>query len=577
MKPDKNSKASSLLIAAAILSCAFQLFWFASRCFNQIDYDGMAYVGIARHLRQGEFHAAINAFRSPLLSWLIAAATLGNADNLHIGKLINIGAFLLSVALLYVLTEKLWYSRLVASLAVLLFVLGRGLSASAVGMITPDFLFAALALIYFIVLLRCLRNDRLKDWFSLGFVHGLAFLAKAFALPWLAVCTLVALGLSGERLKTRVARLGMAALIPVVVAVGWAAVLHSKYGVFTTGSQFKTNLLQWTLHAYRERHDTTYALLRDTTKEVDEYIVDDPMPPGSWPWEYPVRMKQALPNMILAEERNIPRVLKEMTIVATPGGLIAFIATLAFVTGRRHQYPVEWRFAFVVAASALSLVLAYSMLVFDARYLFPLMPLVLALAARFLIPDSEFNHDGWRKLSIALVILGTITSMVYPSSPFRLLTRDFQASCYDAGNRLRTHAGSTVVSIGSGPYPEHGVGWEAGYKASFFGGRKIIGAMDSLPDSAQLSSLTIDIQKASPGAILVWGRSDDARYAGVIQSLILQYPHNSSEEIVDPALGEVGVVLFTARLLDGVNSSSTSSFRPVSSAQSRRFTRAEGG
>jgi hypothetical protein len=548
MHSESRSGTSKWFITAAILCCVLQLLWFSSKGFNQIDYDGMAYVGIARHLHQGEFHAAINAFRSPLLSWLIAAvATLGSSDYLHIGKLINVGAFLLSVALLYVLTEKLWHSRLAASLAALLFVLGRGLAASAVEMITPDFLFAGLALIYFIVVLSCLRNDRLKDWFSLGFVHGLAFLAKAFALPWLAVCTLVALALSGERLKTRVARLGLAALIPVLVAGGWAAVLHSKYGVFTTGSQFKTNLLQWTLHAYRERHDTTYALLRDTTKEVDQYIVDDPMPPGSWPWEYPVRMKQALPKMILAEERNIPRVLKEMGIVATPGVLIAFIATLAIITRRRHQYPVEWRFALVVAASALSLVLAYSMLVFDARYLYPLIPLVLAIAARFLIPDGEFNHDGWRKLSIALVILGIITSMIYPSSPFRLLTRDFQASCYNAGTRLRAHAGSTVVSIGSGPYPEHGVGWEAGYKASFFGNWKIIGAMDSLPDSSQLSSLTIDIQKASPGAILVWGRSDDTRYTGLIESLMLQYPHNSSEQIVDPVLGEIGTVLFTAR------------------------------
>jgi len=507
----------------------------------------MAYVGIARHLRQGEFHAAINAFRSPLLSWLIAAAAFANADYLHIGKLINIGAFLLSVALLYVFTKKLWHSSLVASLAVLLFTLGRGFSASAVAMITPDFLFAALALIYFIVLLQCLRDDRLKDWFSLGLVHGLAFLAKAFALPWLAFCTLVALVVSGKHWETRVARLGAAALIPALVAMGWATVLHSKYGVYTTGTQLKANLLQWTLQAYGEHHDTTYALLRDTTKEVDEYVVDDPMPPGSWPWEYPVRMKSALPKMMLAEARNIPRVLKEIMIVATPGGLIAFIATLTIVTRRRHQYRVESRLAAVIAASALSLVLAYSMLVFDARYLFPLIPLVLAISARFLVPDSEFNHDPWRKLSIAMVVLGTVTSMVYPSSPFRRLTRDFEASCYDAGKHLRAHAGSSVVSIGSGPYPEHGVGWEAGYKASFFGGRKIIGAMDSLPASTQLTSLAIDISKASPDAILVWGRSDDTRYTGLKHSLVLRYPYNSIETIVDPALGEVGVVLFTTR------------------------------
>ena len=561
MQPDKNSKTSSWFVAVTVVSCALQLLWFASKCYNQIDIDGMGYLGIARHLRQGEFHAAINAFRSPLISWLIAVASFGGGGYVHIGKLINIGAFLLSLALLYVLTGKLWRSRLVASLAILMFALGRGLSASAVLMVTPDFLFAAVALIYFIVLLRCLREDHLKDWFLLGSVHGLAFLAKAFALPWLAVCTLVALGstalgVSAKPWKTRLARLALAALIPVTVAASWATVLHSRYGVFTTGTQFKVNLLQWTLHAYDEHHDSTYALLRDTSKQVDEYGVIDPMPPGSWPWTHPLSVKHVVLKMILAEARNVPRVLKEMMIVATLGGLVAFIATLASLTRRKQQYPAEWRFAVVIAAGGLSLVFAYSALVFDERYLFPLIPLVLAIAARFLVlkDDDEFDHDAWRKLGIALVVLGTIASLLYPSSPFRLLTRDFQASCYDAGNRLKTHTGSNVVSVGSGPFPEHGVGWEAGYKASFFGERTIIGAMDFLPPSTQLSTLAADLRKASPDAILVWGKPDDTKYATLIQTLLLQYPKRSSEKIVDPALGEVGTVLFTAQINEIVSS-----------------------
>jgi hypothetical protein len=545
MQPDKNSKAASLVISIAVLSCGFQLFSFASACFNQINFDGLSYVGIARHLHDGDIHASLNGFHSPLLSWLIAVASfLGNANYVHIGKVINIGAFLLSVALLYVLTEKLWHSRLAASLAVLMFTLGRGLLPFAVSLITPDFLFAALTLLYFMVLLRCLRNERWKDWFALGSVHGLAFLAKAFALPWLAVCTLVALGLSGQPWKRRIAQLGVAALIPVMIAVGWAAVLHSKYGVFTTGTQFKANFLQWTLRAYRDRHDTTYALLRDTAKEVDAYVVVDPMPPGSWPWKYPIHMREALPKLILAEEHNIPLVLKEMMVVATLGGLVAFVAVVAIVTPRRHQYSVEWRLAVTIAASAFSLMLAYSMLVFDGRYLFPLIPLMLAIAAPFLVPDNELNHEGWKKLSIVLVVLGTIASLVYPSSPFRLLTRDFQSSCYDAGRRLRAHPGSSVVSIGSGPFPEHGVGWEVAYTASFFGGRRILGTLDSLPDPTQVSSLTADIRKASPDAVLVWGRPDDTRYAGLIDSLLVQYPLSSKEKLVDPALGEVGMVLF---------------------------------
>src|ERR1700722_2923419 len=57
-------------------------------------------------------------------------------------------------------------------------------------MITPDFLFAALPRGLLHPPLALLRQDRFQDWFFPGLIHDLAFLAKAFALPWLAVCTL---------------------------------------------------------------------------------------------------------------------------------------------------------------------------------------------------------------------------------------------------------------------------------------------------------------------------------------------------------------------------------------------------
>jgi hypothetical protein len=71
--------------------------------------------------------------------------------------------------------------------------------------------------------------------------------------------------------------------------------------------------------------------------------------------------------------------------------------------------------------------------------------------------------------------------------------------------------------------------------------------MDSLPNSTQLSSLALDILKASPDAILVWGNPDDPRCTGLLRSLVLQYPDNSREKIIDSSLGEVGEVLFVTR------------------------------
>jgi len=276
-------------------------------------------------------------------------------------------------------------------------------------------------------------------------------------------------------------------LIPAVIAAGWAAVLHSKYGVYTAGSQFRLNLVQWTLGAAREHRDPTYAVLTDTTKDYDEYVVLD-MPPGSWMWTYPMDVSKVLPKIMRAEMRNLPRAAKEMAVVETPGGLLAFVfAVVALVRRRRQTSPQtstssssstssseDWRFAVVVAVAAVSLVGAYSMLVVDARYLFPLMPLVLAVSAGFLTGEVDFDFRLWRNLCIALVIVGVVFSLTYRSSPFRTLTRDFQLSCYDAGHRLKAHGGSRIVSLGAGPFPAHGVGWEAGFKAAYFGGSRLV-------------------------------------------------------------------------------------------------------
>jgi len=548
MHSDPHSKVSNAILLLTVLACLFQLLWFGSKCIHQIDYDGMAYTGIARHLTQGQFRSAINAFRSPLLSWIIAGVSFGRNNLVWVGKCVSVSAFVLSLVLLYAFVKALWRSETAAAVAVLLFALGRGHSAMAVSMIVPDFLFAAVVLGYFIVLLRRLSSGAgEQNWFYLGIIHGLAYLAKSFALPWLAVCTVIAAILSDGPWKKRATRVVLAALAPAVVAAGWATVLHSKYGAFTTGTQFKANLLQWTLHAYQDRHDPTYLLLTDTTHQVDEFLVDDPMPPNSWPWAYRIDLKRALPKILLAEQRNVPSVLKEIIIVTTPGGVLAFICVVWTLLRKRRQHRTEWRIAVVIATGALTLVLAYSMLVFDARYLFPLTPLLLAVAVGFLVPSTGLNHETWRKVCIALAVAGVVVSLVYPSSPFRRIARDSQAICYDAGAHLRARPGSTVVSLGSGPFPESGVGWEAGYKAAYFGGWRLIGSMQTLPKSSDSLNLMRDLGKASPDAVLVWGTPSDERYAGLVRNLAAQYPNRRLEKIIDPVLGESGVVVFTSR------------------------------
>ena len=543
MPSAQKQNISRWLLAAAALSCGFQLVWFGSTCLHQIDIDGIDYIGIARHLRNHQFYSAINDFRSPLLSWMIAAGSFFNGDFVRIGKVLSISSYLLCGMLLYFFAKSLWHSELVAALAVLWFSFGRGLAAIAVEMITPDFLFAALVLVYFMVLLQCLRTDEKRCWGMLGGIHALAFLAKGFALPWLTLSTIFSILLSGPR-KQQLARLALAGILPLLVATAWAGVLHFKYGAFTTGTQFKFNFLQWTEHPFSNRPDRIYAVLNDTKPFIDENNVNDPMPPGSWLWDYRIDARQAAPELVKHEAQNLPKAVKELLIVITPGGLAAFVFVVAALVGHREQSPVEFTMAAVVALDGVSLLLAYCMLVFDGRYLYPIIPLLLAVAVGVFLEQIGPAVRIWRRAIAALIVLGIVASLVYSSSPFRTLNRDFQVACYQAGQSLRAHPGSTVVSLGSGPYQEHGVGWEAGYKSAYFGDRRLIGATEKLPNLEGIPAALGDIFKARPDAILVWGKPGETRYDSLVQQLIQEYAGGSREVLMDPFYGEVGSALF---------------------------------
>ncbi|HET6179593.1 MAG TPA: hypothetical protein VFE61_21900 [Candidatus Sulfotelmatobacter sp.] len=93
---------------------------------------------------------------------------------------------------------------------------------------------------------------------------------------------------------------------------------------------------------------------------------------------------------------------------------------------------------------------------------------------------------GWgRKIAVALVVASTVFFTLYWASPLRTVDRDFEASCQQAADDLRNlKAGGTMMSIGRGPYPEHGVGFEMGNYVSYLAGWRLVGGNVALPDSA---------------------------------------------------------------------------------------------
>lgn len=528
-----QSSAKMLISVTAVATFA-QLAWFGSKAFRQIDYDGMAYTGIAGQLRLWHFQDSLNAFRSPLISWLIAIVPATNL--VYAGKLITITTFLLTLVTLYFFTLHLWHSHTVAATATLLMVLARGVSFFAVAFVTPDFLLTALVLVYFLALLECLRGEQ-DRWWGVGVVHGLAFLAKAIAFPWLAVCTFTSVVVSDGSWRAKCDRAVSALFIPILIALLWGSALHARYGVFTIGSQFKTNLLQWTLRGTVPNGPSQYKMLSDVAGQMNGFA-DDPMPPGSWEWSYHPSISILVPRIISAEMRNIPRAIKEISIMLTIGIQLGFVIVLSSLHKERRGRP-EWAVAVTIALGSITLIFAYSMLVIDNRYLFPLIALWFGVGARALWSNWVFDRRNLRRCCVTLTVLGTCFSLFYRSSPFRTQTRDWQVVCREVGTSLKLHGAATTVTLGSGPFPGHGVGWEAGYTSSYFGSARLIAASEFLP--SDYNNLSLDVARAAPEAVLLWC-TDPQTCASIRKRLQDQYP--VSESILDPKLGDVGFVLY---------------------------------
>ncbi|MGA9979863.1 MAG: hypothetical protein WBQ08_14665 [Candidatus Sulfotelmatobacter sp.] len=564
----RGDRLAALLIGLAGLDWCFQVIWFWRYCGRNINADAVSYIGIARHLAGGDLQGSVHGYWSPLISWLIAATSLAANDrtistHTMAARLLMFPLFGLCLALAYWLTYRLWGSRLLGTMVVLWFTAARGVAAFSVCFIGADFLLTACVLAYFILLLACLEQPQsLGKWLTLGLAHGIAFLAKAISLPLFAIATLLAVlsSLRGNAKKAAVA-LVCAAIFPVLSAAGWGTAIRQKYHVFTTGYQLRFNLLDPA--ARRAAQPAGMAVLHDARLSYDDFMVADQMPPGSPIWRAQVWKPGLVGQILRKEAENTPQAIKEFLALLTPGGILALLLGVIQLTRGRRQAPVRFRFAWIVLLTAAALVAAYCMLVFDGRYVLPITAVLMTLSIRFAVPsgmapaagaDAEKVVDAgrWRTFAGVLLVLGLIGAQLYWASPFRTIRQDFQRSLYDAADGLQKGQARTVVVIGEGPYPEHGVGWEAGVYAAYFAGARVVGDLFEEPGQGaqgkvDADSVVADVGKLAPDAVLVWDPPAHGKYVGVVSRLQQAYPDASTSSVRDPVKGNVGTLIILKR------------------------------
>lgn len=568
-----GDRFAALLIVLAGLNWCFQAIWFWRFCGRNINADAVSYIGIARHLAAGDFRASVHGYWSPLISWLIAATSLVTNDRSISGhtlaaRLLMLPLFALCQSLAYWLTYRLWGSRVLGAMVVLWFTAARGVAAFSVCFIGADFLLTVCVLAYFILLLRCLeRPESSSRWLALGLAHGVAFLAKAISLPLFAVTTLLAVffSLRGSSKKAVVALI-CAAIFPVLSAAGWGTAIREKYHAFTTGYQLRFNLLDPA--ARRASQPAGLTVLHDARMSYDDFMVADQMPAGSPIWRARVWRPGLVGQILQKEAQNIPVAIKEFFVLLTPGGVLALFLGVRQLTRGRKQAPQRFRFAWIVVFTTVALVIAYCMLVFDGRYALPITAVLMALGIRFAVPpgtardasaEVEKVDDAgrWQTFAGMLLVLGLVGTQVYWASPFRTIRQDFQRSLYDAADGLRKGQVRTVVVIGEGPYPAHGVGWEAGVYSAYFAGARVVGDLfqDSagagsgsiVPGNVDADSVVSDVGKLDPDAVLVWDAPAHAKYSDIISKLRQAYPDASTSSISDPVKGNVGTLILFKR------------------------------
>lgn len=214
-----------------------------------MNADGMSYLDLADAWRRGQWGAAINAYWSPLYSWLLAVpiSLVSPAYEAFAAKLLSLAAA--GCALLAF--ERLWRElrtpesaddhptplRHAAAAAVALW---GTLELVGVMLLTPDILVLALALLAFALLARATRTGDQRDFLLLGLVLGAGYLAKAVMFP--VALLAIAAGLAHAVASRRATRgPALAALAFAAVALPLVVALSVQKGRPTFGDSGRIN------------------------------------------------------------------------------------------------------------------------------------------------------------------------------------------------------------------------------------------------------------------------------------------------------------------------------------------------
>ena len=362
----------------------------AWRCVDQINPDGVAHLRLAEYYAEGNLHLAIVGLWSPLLSWLIAPLLRLGVD----GQVAARGLLLLS-GLGLTLASWLLFGRMGASglyrRAATVCMAVVSLSYS-VFVLDPDLIAAALLAVYFWLSLDASVFEKPAAAFRMGLLIGIAYLTKAYALPFFVIHFLgIAVAYAVRkvpRARYRAARgFALAMAGALLIALPWAAVLSAKYGRLTFSTAGSMNharvgpVVNWThlhLRGLKWPKDGRLSEEEDLTDGSRYY------PPWS-PFEDWASFKHQL--RIIGN--NLRRVLQHRYVIYHLGALSSLLLYILLLrAGAPRKMPaVPWALWTVCVYAS-----GYVMIDLEDRYLWPLVPVLVGLSFSLLQSVAEMGR-----------------------------------------------------------------------------------------------------------------------------------------------------------------------------------------
>jgi hypothetical protein len=236
-----------------------------------VNADAMSYLDIAEAYLRRDWPTAVNAYWSPLYSWLIAFALLLVKPSPYwkfaVLHLVNFGVYLFALGCFsFLIREIVRTHRIQRTDAGLVtvpdwallalgysLVIWSSLFLVSVPLESPDMLVAAFVYLATGILVRIRRApSRWPAFIWLGIVLGLGFLAKSVMLPLAAVFLLGCVFAVGN-LRRALPRVALAGAFFVLVAGPFVFAMSQAKGSLTTGRAGKLNYL-WSINRVTNVH-----------------------------------------------------------------------------------------------------------------------------------------------------------------------------------------------------------------------------------------------------------------------------------------------------------------------------------